>query len=330
MLKNVTRKQKITGLIIILSVIAVIIFINIYSKVEGDKSNEKSVIAMKGDIDQTTDTTEVTTVTTKVTKVVTTTEAQTEESVTETEVVTETVAETEMRVMQEPVPEPVPRTKWTLQTVSPNLNNAFSDILSNLEYITPESHQINVNAVYQNPELPTGCEVTSLTTVLNYFGYTIGKMDMANNYLIKEKYGATDFSTAFIGNPQTERGYGCYSPVIVNTAQKFLNDYGNMHSVVDLSGYELSDLFKVVSSDYPIVVWCTMSLVEPREIYAWSLAGNIDVYWMQNEHCVVLTGYDLVEGTVTVSDPLKGIVKYNLQAFEKRYIQLGKQAVAIK
>ncbi|HHX56998.1 MAG TPA: C39 family peptidase, partial [Clostridiales bacterium] len=208
--------------------------------------------------------------------------------------------------------------------------NAFSDILSNPEYIMPESYEINVNCVYQNPELPTGCEVTSLTTVLNYFGYKIGKTDMANNYLIKDKYGATDFSTAFIGNPQTTRGYGCYSPVIVNTAQRFLNDYGNIHSVVDLSGYELSELFKVVSSDYPLVIWCTMSLVEPKEVYVWSLAGNIDVYWMQNEHCVVLTGYDLVEGTVTVSDPLKGIVKYNLQAFENRYNQLGKQVVAIK
>ncbi|HHX57814.1 MAG TPA: hypothetical protein GX710_07345, partial [Clostridiales bacterium] len=90
MLKNVTQKQKMIGLTIILLLIAVITFINIYNNVKGDKTIEKSVIAMQGEIDETTETTEVTTVTTKITEAVTTTEAQTEESITETEVVTET------------------------------------------------------------------------------------------------------------------------------------------------------------------------------------------------------------------------------------------------
>lgn len=330
MLEKFSDRRTKLGFIIILSIITIITFIIILNRMEGNKDTDKNVAAVLEDVtEETTIQTEdvkVTTTITKVTEEVTTIEAQTEESVTETQV--ETEAQTEALIIEDSVTEPTPRTKWTVQTVSPDFNNAFSDILSYSEY--PESYEIDVKCVYQNPELPTGCEITSLTTVLNYFGYAVGKMEMANNYLIKANYGTTDFSTAFIGNPQTTRGYGCYSPVIVNTAQKFLNEHGNMHSVVNLSGYELSELFKIISNDYPIVIWCTMSLVEPKEVYVWTLAGNIDVYWMQNEHCVVLTGYNLAEGTVTVSDPLKGIVKYNLQEFEKRFIQLGKQAVAIK
>lgn len=324
-LESFICKQRTIGLILMLSTIAILVLIIIFDKVGRIKEANKEVLVMMGEITETIEVrTEVTTFTTNaVTRAVTTTESQTEESITETETETEITTE-------ESSTEPRTRIKWTLQTVSPNLNNIFTDILSDSEYILPDSYEIDVNCVYQNPELPTGCEVTSLTTVLNHFGYTIGKMDMANNYLIKDNYGATDFSTAFIGNPQTERGYGCYSPVIVNTAQRFLDDHGNLHSVEDLSGYELRELFKVISNDYPIVVWCTMSLVEPKEVYVWTLAGNIDVYWMRNEHCVVLTGYDLAEGTVTVSDPQKGIIKYNLDRFEKRFTQLGKQAVAIK
>ena len=45
------------------------------------------------------------------------------------------------------------------------------DILKKL----PNSCYINVKWVSQKPELPTGCEITSLTTVLNYYGYNVSK-----------------------------------------------------------------------------------------------------------------------------------------------------------
>ena len=42
---------------------------------------------------------------------------------------------------------------------------------------------IPVRHIAQNPELPTGCEITSLTMVLNYLGYNVSKTYMADNYL---------------------------------------------------------------------------------------------------------------------------------------------------
>lgn len=36
--------------------------------------------------------------------------------------------------------------------------------------------RLDVECVLQNPELPTGCEITALTTVLNYLGYNVDKL----------------------------------------------------------------------------------------------------------------------------------------------------------
>lgn len=37
--------------------------------------------------------------------------------------------------------------------------------------------------IYQMPELPTGCEITAMTMVLNYYGYSVDKVQMATQYL---------------------------------------------------------------------------------------------------------------------------------------------------
>ena len=51
------------------------------------------------------------------------------------------------------------------------------------------SNRLNVKCVLQNPELPTGCEITALTIVLNYLGYDVDKLTMADKYLDKGPVG---------------------------------------------------------------------------------------------------------------------------------------------
>lgn len=43
--------------------------------------------------------------------------------------------------------------------------------------------KLDVEPVLQLPELPTGCEITSLATVLNYYGYDISKTQLADEYM---------------------------------------------------------------------------------------------------------------------------------------------------
>ena len=45
----------------------------------------------------------------------------------------------------------------------------------------------NFDIIYQEPELPTGCEVTALTMAMNYSGCNVDKYTMATEYLRSEE-----------------------------------------------------------------------------------------------------------------------------------------------
>ena len=53
-------------------------------------------------------------------------------------------------------------------------------------------NKLNVEQLLQNPELPSGCEVTSLTVALNYLGYDIDKITMCDTYLDMGAIGETN------------------------------------------------------------------------------------------------------------------------------------------
>lgn len=71
-----------------------------------------------------------------------------------------------------------------------------------------ESTRLAVKPVLQLPELPNGCEITSLTTVLNYYGFDVDKEEMAVRYLPYEEFTfdgniaiAPDPEDAYAGDP---------------------------------------------------------------------------------------------------------------------------------
>ena len=74
----------------------------------------------------------------------------------------------------------------------------------------PLTYQLDVPIISQYPELPTGCEITSLTILLNYLGYNIDKTTLAKNYLNYTYSTSITFSDAFIGSPFNNDGYGCF------------------------------------------------------------------------------------------------------------------------
>lgn len=194
----------------------------------------------------------------------------------------------------------------------------------------PEEYYIEVEPVYQEPELPAGCEITSLAMLLNYLGFDIDKVDLSDNYLKKNFDYTENFYEAFVGNPKDGTGFGCYSPVIAESAQKYLEDMDSDFDVYDLTGSDFSDLFYYISDDKPVVVWASMSLVDVRYYNAWIMEDDgEEVWWYENEHCMLLTGYDIKSGTVTVCDPLKGEYTYDMSRFEEIYDELEQQAVTI-
>ncbi|MGI6176390.1 MAG: C39 family peptidase [Christensenellales bacterium] len=194
----------------------------------------------------------------------------------------------------------------------------------------PQSNMLYVHNIEQQPELPAGCEITSLAIALNYVGpYNAGRMLLAEKYLKTGPVGSTDYRKAYVGNPKDRTGHGCYAPVIVDAAQRFIEDVGGTEKVVDLSGCDAWELYETVAEGHPVIVWATIDLREPSTSATWIIDGEA-LTWVYPLHCMVLVGYDLEADTVTMCDPLKpGYTAYDRALFEKRFEQLESQAVVI-
>ncbi len=205
----------------------------------------------------------------------------------------------------------------------------------------PQTNQkiISVNNIMQNPELPTGCEVTSLAILLHHYGFNIDKVALSRNFLPKLDfywsngvyYGA-DFRTTFAGNPESQYSYGCYAPCIVTTANKYFSNIGAGCWAYDATGADFDSLLTdYIDKDNPVCIWITSSNLHESSLTSiWTTPAGETVQWRAYEHCVVLTGYDKDKNTIYVSDPLVGNTSYNYDLIKQRYNELGKQAVYIQ
>lgn len=189
---------------------------------------------------------------------------------------------------------------------------------------------LNVQSILQKPELLNGPEITSLAVVLKYLGYTnINKVDLANQFLKTAEPGTASPFTAYIGDPTTYvNSYGCYAPVIVDAANAYFKDKNLDKKAVDVTGSSLDELLDFVHSGTPVITWCTTNLVSTTYGDKWEIDGE-EIQWRDYEHCVVLCGYNKTKGTIICADPLKGLVEYDREKFEKRYKEQYESACII-
>jgi uncharacterized protein YvpB len=200
---------------------------------------------------------------------------------------------------------------------------------STTEEAKSNKKSLNVSPLCQYPELPTGCEITSLTILLNYYGITADKCDLADNYLDKGAVGTVDFRVAFEGDPRDGNSYGCYAPVIEKTANRYISVSGSALTAKDITGTEFESLFDYIDNGMPVVVWATLDLQQGHKSVTWNVNGQ-SLTWYTPEHCMVLTGYDYDTSTVQVADPVHGDIRsYDMATFKNRYEALYKQAVII-
>ena len=180
----------------------------------------------------------------------------------------------------------------------------------------------------QLPELPTGCEVTSLTMVLNYYGIAADKCDIADHYLEKGEVGKVDFRDAFEGDPRDEASFGCYAPVIVKAANSYLKAKGSYMQAKDVTGAELEQLLTCIDRGIPVIVWGTVDCETPVNQTTWKVDGK-ELKWYSPEHCMVLVGYN--DHQVTVADPLKGEKRsFDRDLFKSRFYALFQQAIILE
>lgn len=95
---------------------------------------------------------------------------------------------------------------------------------------------------------------------------------------------------------------------------------------------------KYIVNDIPVMVWATTNMDEPYVFATW-IVDYVDddtetqigdtVSWQMHEHCVVLIGFD--EENYYFCDSVSGEVSaYEKDLTEKRYEQIGKQAIILK
>ncbi|MBA2873886.1 C39 family peptidase [Thermaerobacillus caldiproteolyticus] len=192
---------------------------------------------------------------------------------------------------------------------------------------------LDVPLVRQLPELPRGCEVTSLAMLLQDAGVQVDKMTLAKQI----KKDPTPFQRrngkVYFGNPNdgfvgdmyslTKPGLGVYHKPIQQLAETYLPN-----QIIDLTGSDFSELQKYLSKGSPIwiITNSTFKKLPASAFREWDTpSGPIQITYY--EHSVVITGYD--QDYIYFNDPLSG--EKNKKApkaeFLEAWVQMGRQAI---
>ncbi|WP_069999897.1 C39 family peptidase [Cellulosilyticum sp. I15G10I2] len=200
----------------------------------------------------------------------------------------------------------------------------------------PEKIKMDVPVVLQLPELPRGCEVTSLAMIFKYHGLKINKMELADK-IRKDTtpYKIDNTGRIYFGNPydgfvgdmynRQNHGYGVYHGPIAELADQYFKE-----KAIDITGLEFEDVLYFVSNGYPVwvVTNSTYKPLEESSFQMWHTPTGI-VKVTQRQHAVVITGFD--QNNIYINDPLYGKPNRIIEkvSFQKSWEQMGHQAVTI-
>lgn len=197
-----------------------------------------------------------------------------------------------------------------------------------------ESVLLEVPHIMQKPELPRGCEVTSLAMLLQYAGIDVDKMTLAREIVKEPALYRDENGNIYHGNPYrgfvgdmysfAKPGYGVYHGPVRELMNKYLPG-----QTIDLTGCDFKDIKVFLSHNVPVWVIAntTFSQLEPSAFETWQTsAGAVQITY--HEHAVLLTGYD--GDYIYFNDPLRETPnrKVEKDSFLAAWKQMGQQAVA--
>lgn len=201
-------------------------------------------------------------------------------------------------------------------------------VVGGASYLVPTRY-LNVRAAYQYPNMPNGCEVTSLEMLMNYEGFDVSN-ETLEAYLAKSGYSNGDPNKAYIGSPYSRAGFYCYPGPLASCANTYFSNQGVSRQAKDITGTNPFGLLNyVIFKKKPVAVWYTLDDKAP----AYSDRTYRDVSGQEerlykNLHCVVVNGVD--KGMVNIIDPIRGYRKVNFLEFSKLYMQMGQRALVLE
>jgi uncharacterized protein YvpB len=186
----------------------------------------------------------------------------------------------------------------------------------------PGSRTTHAPLIYQMPELPRGCEVTSLAMLMNAHGIGATKMGLADE--IAKVGFPGDPNLGFVGNMYnySRSGYGVYHGPIYD----LLSNYADF--ALDMTGCEFDDLLYFLGNGMPVwvVTNSTFRELPSSEFSYWNLeSGRIKITY--RDHSVLAVGYD--QSYIYINDPLGNATRVTRDNFRRAWVQMGSQAVTI-
>ena len=209
----------------------------------------------------------------------------------------------------------------------------------------PTKHMIENFNVLPQDVLKAGCETYACTMLLQHLGFDMDEYMFSEQYLITQymyydEYGTyygPDMYSAQAGDVYT--GYGIYAPAMAKSMNNYLATTGTDKKAYPLEGVPLAQLCEeYIDKDIPVMVWATTWMMEPYDKDSW-VVSYVDenartkigdtFTWQQNEHCLVLIGYDDKEYYFGDSCD-RGISHFDKALCQERYEQIGTMAIVVK
>ncbi|SER99383.1 Uncharacterized protein YvpB [Gracilibacillus ureilyticus] len=225
---------------------------------------------------------------------------------------------------------------WIYATMNDNRElSSHSAINNKLSVKLNPEMKIQVPVVKQFPELPRGCEVTSLTMLLQYHDVDTNKMRLAKEITRDETPYKENDGIIYFGDPHngfvgdmysfSQPGLGVYHQPIYELAKSYVGD-----KAVDLTGHEFEKVIQSLSSKEPVltITNITFQPLPESAFTTWQTpAGPVKI--TKKMHAVILTGYD--DHFIYFNDPYDGEQKKApKQSFITAWEQMGKQAISIE
>lgn len=196
-------------------------------------------------------------------------------------------------------------------------------------------HESRLSLIYQNPELPNGCEVTSLAMLLEWAGCPADKVELAETYLPKEEFVQTDGERlgpdpgrAYAGDPSDAGGWYCFEGPVICAGNAWLTEQGGAFRAVSLTGLTRRELEDYLDLGVPLAVWVTLNYAPPRtSSVPWTLPDGGQYTPYTNLHCVVLAGRS--GGGYQIADPISGWQSVSPALFWNSFDAMGRRAAAV-
>ena len=200
-----------------------------------------------------------------------------------------------------------------------------------VDWMTMKQEQkLDVPLENQMPDLPNGCEVTSLSMLMNYYGIKVNKNELAENiqhvdfFTDGGKYRGNP-NQGFVGHMSiANAGWCVYNGPLYNVARKYTTHIEN------ITGSDFLSLLKLVSNGHPMLIITTTTFNRVNDMQTWDTnTGKVNV--TPSSHACVITGYSKPKKVVYVNNPYgyknQPVNWKNLQA---SYNQQGRQALYIR